>query len=105
RQENVVFRPTPHGGSGRILGFGPKSLVPSASEASQGGWDPPGKRGTKSGTKWDDADGRKRRLQPAHLLRLLAEALAHRHLEPVAQHQERASATAFRRHDGALGDP
>src|SRR4051794_25342705 len=105
RQVNVVFRPYPHGGSGGILGFGPKSLVSSASEASQGGWDSAGKRGTKSATKWDEADGRKRRLQPAHFLGLLAEALAHRHLESVAQHQKRASARALGRGDGAIGDP
>src|SRR5947209_5576570 len=40
-----VFRATPHGGLAAILGFGPKSLVPSASEVSHEGWEPAGKAG------------------------------------------------------------
>src|SRR5215212_9582217 len=41
----IVLGPTPHGGSAGIVGFGPKSLMPSASEASHGGWDMAGNPG------------------------------------------------------------
>src|SRR5258708_2258138 len=37
--QTIVLGPTPHGGSAGIVGFAPKSLMPSASEASHGGWD------------------------------------------------------------------
>src|SRR5205823_14892626 len=43
--QTIVLGPTPHGGSAGILGFAPKSLMPSASEVSHGGWDTAGKAG------------------------------------------------------------
>src|SRR5215213_9369295 len=49
----TVFGPTPHGGSGRIVGFGPTSLVPSISEPSHPQWDSAGKGGKLGRYEWD----------------------------------------------------
>src|SRR5947207_9563054 len=117
----TIFAPTPYGGSGGILGFGPKSLVPSISEASQAGGIRRERAGNSGGTSGIPKQGcippSPRHRQSGGVETPGAKALRHRHrtesqalklaglLRPSAHHDARRRAAAALRGGELLPDP